>query len=348
MTRTRRVIRLEAETNSQLDETEYHLTWNIPNFIWHKKRLSTSVFGDQDKTLEWKILLDLFVNMNGEKWVHVFVARVGSRGGVTHSLIVSILNSNGNELLKRGECWENNWVNYGEFYGKGFDLVKREALLDERSNLLCDGDLTLFCEFSVTTFEEKVTPPNEFRVCRIAENHLTRDLENLFETRIGCDVTLCTGGAEFSAHKAILMARSSVFAAMFENNMMDDRVLIPDLSTQVLREMLRFLYTGKNPEGKITTGLLMAADKYDLAPLKAICEDALSSNISAHTAAEMLRDADKYNAQQLKTATIHFVKTHGPDVITTEGWKNLVQHQPHLVAEVFKAMSLEIGFAVVS
>lgn len=63
----------------------------------------------------------------------------------------------------------------------------------------------------------------------------------------------------------LLPARSPVFAAMFEHEMEErkhNRVEITDVDHEVLREMLRFIYTGKatNLE-KMADDLLAAADK---------------------------------------------------------------------------------------
>lgn len=61
------------------------------------------------------------------------------------------------------------------------------------------------------------------------------------------------------------LARSPVFQAMFEHEMEErkhNRVDITDVDHEVLREMLRFIYTGKasNLE-KMADDLLAAADK---------------------------------------------------------------------------------------
>lgn len=63
-------------------------------------------------------------------------------------------------------------------------------------------------------------------------------------------------------------ARSPVFAAMFAHEMEErkhNRVEIQDVDHEVLREMLRFIYTGKatNLE-KMADDLLAAADKVKL------------------------------------------------------------------------------------
>lgn len=94
---------------------------------------------------------------------------------------------------------------------------------------------------------------------------MSEDLGNLFDNERFSDVSLAVNGREFQAHKAILAARSPVFAAMFEHEMEErkqNRVAITDVDDEVLKEMLRFIYTGKAPNlEKMADDLLAAADK---------------------------------------------------------------------------------------
>lgn len=113
-----------------------------------------------------------------------------------------------------------------------------------------------------------------------------------------------------------------------------NRVDITDVDNEVLREMLRFIYTGKalNLE-KMADDLLAAADKvstiirtrctprtfeycanqrffqYALERLKVMCEEALCTNLSIENAAEILILADLHSADQLKAQAIDFINT---------------------------------------
>lgn len=139
---------------------------------------------------------------------------------------------------------------------------------------------------------------------------------------------------------AFFAARSPVFQAMFEHEMEErkhNRVDITDVDHEVLREMLRFIYTGKasNLE-KMADDLLAAADKvrfwncwilmykffdwifflfvfiflqYALERLKVMCEEALCTNLSIDNAAEILILADLHSADQLKAQAIDFINT---------------------------------------
>jgi speckle-type POZ protein len=111
---------------------------------------------------------------------------------------------------------------------------------------------------------------------------------------------------------------------------------------EVLREMLRFIYTGKatNLE-KMDADLLAAADKYDLERLKVMCEESLCSNLSVETAAEVLILADMHSANQLKAHAIEYINTHATDIMETQGWKTMINRQPHLIAEAFRALATQ-------
>lgn len=90
-------------------------------------------------------------------------------------------------------------------------------------------------------------------------------MESLLDSGTFSDVTLCTRGREFKAHKAILAARSPVFGAMFEHEMEESRkgrVEISDIDPDVFHEMLKFVYTGSTPQLQgMADDLLAAADK---------------------------------------------------------------------------------------
>ncbi|EFX61459.1 hypothetical protein DAPPUDRAFT_69494, partial [Daphnia pulex] len=62
------------------------------------------------------------------------------------------------------------------------------------------------------------------------------------------DVVFEVGDSTFPAHKFLLAARSRVFAAMFQANMIESltgRVKIVDFDAETFEEFLRFVYTGQ-------------------------------------------------------------------------------------------------------
>ncbi|KAL7741457.1 hypothetical protein ACLKA6_000780 [Drosophila palustris] len=143
--------------------------------------------------------------------------------------------------------------------------------------------------------------------------NLTEDLGALLETKKFADVTIVTADDhKIPAHKNILSARSKVFAAMFTHSMKENTencVDIGDFSADVIMELLRFIYTGESPNLKeMTADLIIAADKYELHRLKAMCASSLSDNLSIETAPIVLKMADLYNMEDLKSKAIRFYK----------------------------------------
>ena len=97
-------------------------------------------------------------------------------------------------------------------------------------------------------------------------NEVLHDFGALLESGAHSDVTLVFGGKEIPAHRAILAARSSVFAMMFKygdsKEVQEARVEITDLDADVAHELLRYIYTGEVAGmDRFALELLSAADK---------------------------------------------------------------------------------------
>ncbi|XP_037708120.1 protein roadkill-like, partial [Drosophila subpulchrella] len=175
--------------------------------------------------------------------------------------------------------------------------------------------------------------------CKLSEH-----MGNLLDNPMFSDFTICVGGQELKAHKAILAACSVVFAAMFHNGMEGrkmKRLVITDVEDpEVLKETLRFIYTGKAPNvGNMADELLAAADEFALEKLKVMCKKELCANLSVEKAADSLILADLYSADQLKAQTLEFISSHASDVVETSGWRNMIDSHLHLVAEAFHALA---------
>jgi len=224
-------------------------------------------------------------------------------------------------------------------------FIRRDFLLDDTNGLLPDDKLTLYCEVSVVAESINHSGQSSASQFKIPDCRLSDDLGSLFESDKFSDVILGCNGAEFSAHKAILAARSPVFTAMFEHEMEEkkqNRVEIIDMEKEVLSEMLKFIYTGKSSNlEKMPGELLAAADKYDLERLKMMCEESLCATLSNETAAEILILADMHSAHQLKIHAIEYINSHATDVMETTGWKEMITNQPHLIAEAFRALATQ-------
>jgi speckle-type POZ protein len=151
-----------------------------------------------------------------------------------------------------------------------------------------------------------------------------------------CDIKLTaapTGQVEdgdtstFYAHKAILATRSKVFAAMFSHDMLesaDKAVVLPDIDSDVLQELLTYIYNGECPRiEELAESLIYHAEKYELDHLKALCEQQLSYDLQVDNAARILLLANTCNAEQLKKNALLYVNKHGDEVEHTKEWEDV-------------------------
>jgi len=101
-----------------------------------------------------------------------------------------------------------------------------------------------------------------------SNERLIEDLNNLYDCSSAlkyADFVLIVEKKKLPVHKIILSARSPVFAAMFENDMVEGRqgsVVINDVRYECMQELIRFIYTGKLRHLDImATEILSAANK---------------------------------------------------------------------------------------
>uniref|UniRef100_A0A182NKW0 Speckle-type POZ protein n=1 Tax=Anopheles dirus TaxID=7168 RepID=A0A182NKW0_9DIPT len=329
---------------------KFSYMWTINNFSFCREEMgevlksSTFSAGANDK-LKWCLRVNpKGLDEESKDYLSLYLLLVScNKSEVRAKFKFSILNAKREETKAMESQRAYRFVQGKDWGFKKF--IRRDFLLDEANGLLPEDKLTIFCEVSVVADSVNISGQSNIIQFKVPECKLSEDLGTLFDNEKFSDVTLAVGGREFQVHKAILAARSPVFAAMFEHEMEErkqNRVAITDVDHEVLKEMLRFIYTGKAPNlDKMADDLLAAADKYALDKLKVMCEEALCVNLSVETAAETLILADLHSADQLKAQTIDFINTHATDVVETVGWKNMVATHPHLLNEAYRALATQ-------
>lgn len=188
---------------------------------------------------------------------------------------------------------------------------------------------------------------------------------SLLDSNEGVDVILNVGGERFHAHKLVLAARSSVFRSKLfddeldgEKNEVDQsedlkEIVIDDIEPKVFKAMLHFIYrdslvddceldassSGGSIFDTLAAKLLAAADKYDLARLKLLCESYLCKGISVVSVASTLALADSHHAMELKTVCLKFAAENLSAVIRTEGFDYLKDNCPSLQSEILRTVA---------
>lgn len=134
---------------------------------------------------------------------------------------------------------------------------------------------------------------------------LSNDFCRLWENRSEADLEIRCGEKNLQVHKAVLIARSQVFEAMLQSNMLEKSenfVEIVDLDCSILEIFLKYLYTGTLPDidVDICTELYKAADKYCVDSLKTRCAFFLKENLTVENSCNMLILADTHCDKDLK------------------------------------------------
>ncbi|GBM87932.1 TD and POZ domain-containing protein 4 [Araneus ventricosus] len=162
---------------------------------------------------------------------------------------------------------------------------------------------------------------------KTASPSFRKAMKSLLEEGISSDVSLQTGGQSFPAHKCILSARSAVFRAMFNTDMLEktsECVPIPDLSADTLRELLSYIYTDKVGElqWQAAADLYSGADKYQLLDLKESCASILKCALSVSNFSAILSVADMHQDRELQEAVHDFVMRQGETFFTSDEWRS--------------------------
>jgi len=244
--------------------------------------------------------------------------------------------------------------NFTQFKAKpdswGFrKFVSTEFLKSRAAQWLPSDSLTIVCDVSIIGQEIQVSGskyPEDSKQSKPkyrCQRQLAQDLETAFETEDFSDVKVACGDKIFNCHQFMLSCRSPVFRAMFQNDMSEKaskRVDILDLSPEVVRDMLVFIYTGGTPNIARNAGeLLAAADKYQLEQLKGLCEDRLCNSLEIGNAVGHLVLGDLYQANNLKNLALQFVVRNMSVVVRSRDWKERLLHHPSLMAEVMEGMA---------
>lgn len=136
-------------------------------------------------------------------------------------------------------------------------------------------------------------------------------IERIYADGILTDTTLVTEHSqEIHAHRCIL-ARSPVFHAMFQNDMKEKQtgeVYINDISYEVLKEMVFFMYSDRvNDLDTIAGDLMLAADYYDLPDLKMMCLKSLEAHVTFINFAQSLFISERFGIDSLREAVLRFI-----------------------------------------
>jgi len=233
-----------------------------------------------------------------------------------------------------------------------FRFFKASELTD---SLLPNGNLTLVLDVTVhgegkTVSGSKVSHNNNNNnnnTLHQRHEKLSNDLCQLLADKEFSDIEIHCDEKVFPSHQSILAARSPVFKAMIQNEMMEKqnkKIFIKDVKPRTVAEMLNFMYTGDisvDEMEEISCDLLRVADMYELDDLKEMCEEKLVCNLSVENSIESLVLGDSHNASKLKKMALDLVTKNMKKIVDTDVYKDLLAQRPALTLEITKVILQE-------
>jgi len=218
-------------------------------------------------------------------------------------------------------------------------FISHEAINAPGGSLLHDGALLIRCVVELECREANVdVEDNASSVFSRCPSFVTNTfLDDMKYT----DMTLEVEGNVFHCHKYMLARKSDVFDAMFSHNFEEtysNKVVIMDLESEAILEMLRFIYVGKVYQmEKVNKLLLAAADKYNIVDLKESCEKSLCNSMTVDNVSSLLLLARDRVSVELKRRALDFISQNIEAVTNSDGWQDLVR-EPTLMTDVVRAM----------
>jgi len=168
------------------------------------------------------------------------------------------------------------------------------------------------------------------------------DLSAVLASHMMSDVDLLAGadGGVFQAHRCILQARCSRLAQVLETADPSRPVLLPRLSSNTVRRMLKYLYTGAAyvDEASLTDLLWLASasDAYQLLRLLCICEDEVRELLDDDNIILVLSEACKLKLATIKRICLEYVRVHYSPAVSARNRTvvDALGNAPELLAEV--------------
>ena len=318
-------------------ETDYKR--EMARFKWIVRNIS---FSDRTEN----IVSSEFASLDREDIVWQFFFDEGD----ARSLFVRLVSLPGTKVCAQVRCqlrtdrvpkWQVNLERAHGFTAEQNTIGWRHVI--NQNELASDETLYVYCivEFNCSSTNRSM---NRWATKEFGEQADQWLGESLFQSRLLGDFTFVVDGVEIVAHKAVLAARSPVFAAMFRNEMREkvsNRADIVDVDADTFQELLRFIYTGTVEKlSELVREILAASIKCDLKDLQHLCELEMCRQMPVDNVVEFLVLDDFFRL--LCSNVVLLVHCNGGALFETDQWKNLEKSHPHLFQLQFFAESLSL------
>ncbi|KAM0879964.1 hypothetical protein ACQ4PT_033891 [Festuca glaucescens] len=302
------------------------------------KFVSSSTFTVSGYGWNIRIYPDGWKEEHKDAYMSAFLCFCSGITGVKVKYTLTLLEKDGK--VSNLESFSYTFQSVGCYWGwsKFIEKSKLQELISRNNDCF-----TIRCV--LTILKEPRTEDVSTAIVPVPESNLYTHFASMLEDGEGMDVTFSVGDQLFNAHRCVLAARSSVFKAELFGQMKETTmkcIKIDDMEPAIFEALLYFIYTDSLPsnseldQNTALQQLLVAADRYGMDRLKAICEGKLCQRIDVQTVATTLALADQHHTTQLKNACLGYLTLH--DVLRvvkeTDGFKHLRASCPSIIMDI--------------
>ncbi|KAI9563076.1 hypothetical protein GHT06_010533 [Daphnia sinensis] len=186
----------------------------------------------------------------------------------------------------------------------------------------------------------------QFEASNMREKKALQQITDLYAKQTYCDVQFSLKDDQhIGAHRYILMARSPVFAAMFQNDMEETttgQVKIEDCEPDIFKQLLHYIYSGKTSSpltDAMAQSLFVLADKYDIQDLKEECVTFLLTCVRMDNVVGLLVWSHLHSIEELKEVTLTYMARNGKEICLLKDLEELAKNYPDLSVLAFRLNS---------
>lgn len=144
----------------------------------------------------------------------------------------------------------------------------------------------------------------------------------MLDNQIHTDVIFSVKSVQISAHRTIVISRSSVLEAKLSVRQPSEIILIDDVEPTIFKKMLRFIYCDHvDMEDEEASHLLNVSRSYKVWGLEKLCLDRMSTAITIHSVCYVLSNAE--NDQQLRQRCLDFIFRNPEPIMKSPSWIDL-------------------------
>jgi len=185
-----------------------------------------------------------------------------------------------------------------------------------------------------------------FEPVLIPPSNLVEDMRKLINNPMYSDVVFLVENQPVYATRAHLAARSEHFRALFYGGMREssapsEQIVLQDVAHPVFLSLLEYIYTDQVGDigSQFAVPLLIAAERFLLDRLKALCEDIITKCISVENVVQVMMTAKAHRAEGLKDICMDFIVTNEERIKSTPAFRDLIA-EPSLMYELLMRRKL--------